>query len=113
MCLVRRRGGAQAARRAARELAVFARVDPALRKSITFDNDTAFAQHARDAGGSACRKDRRRDHFGYASITSDRVRLQFDPRCSASMAHFARTEGGHWEGDLIICKRTRPVLVPP
>jgi IS30 family transposase len=27
-------------------LAVFARVEPALRKSITFDNDTAFAQHA-------------------------------------------------------------------
>ena len=27
-------------------LAVFARIDPALRKSITFDNDTAFAQHA-------------------------------------------------------------------
>ena len=27
-------------------LAVFARLDPALRKSITFDNDTAFAQHA-------------------------------------------------------------------
>ena len=26
-------------------LAVFARVDPALRKSITFDNDTVFAQH--------------------------------------------------------------------
>jgi hypothetical protein len=24
-------------------LAVFARVEPALRKSITFDNDTAFA----------------------------------------------------------------------
>jgi IS30 family transposase len=23
----------------------------------------------------------------------------------------ARTEGGHWEGDLIICKRARPVLV--
>ena len=23
----------------------------------------------------------------------------------------ARTEGGHWEGDLLICKRTRPVLV--
>ena len=22
-----------------------------------------------------------------------------------------RTEGGHWEGDLIICKRTQPVLV--
>ncbi len=22
-----------------------------------------------------------------------------------------RTEGGHWEGDLMICKRTRPVLV--
>ena len=22
-----------------------------------------------------------------------------------------RTEGGHWEGDLIICKRTRPVLM--
>jgi IS30 family transposase len=27
-------------------LAVFARVEPGLRKSITFDNDTAFAQHA-------------------------------------------------------------------
>src|SRR5271166_1094720 len=27
-------------------LAVFARINPALRKSITFDNDTAFAQHA-------------------------------------------------------------------
>jgi IS30 family transposase len=26
-------------------LAVFGRIDPALRKSITFDNDTAFAQH--------------------------------------------------------------------
>jgi transposase, IS30 family len=26
-------------------LAVFARIDPALRKSITFDNDTVFAQH--------------------------------------------------------------------
>ena len=28
-------------------LAVFARIEPALRKSITLDNDTAFAQHAR------------------------------------------------------------------
>ena len=27
-------------------LAVFAPIQPALRKSITFDNDTAFAQHA-------------------------------------------------------------------
>ena len=27
-------------------LAVFARIEPTLRKSITFDNDTAFAQHA-------------------------------------------------------------------
>src|SRR5204863_5927558 len=26
-------------------LAIFARIKPALRKSITFDNDTAFAQH--------------------------------------------------------------------
>jgi IS30 family transposase len=26
-------------------LAVFARIEPALRKSITFDNDTAFARH--------------------------------------------------------------------
>ena len=25
----------------------------------------------------------------------------------------ARTEAGHWEGDLIICKRTRPVLISP
>ena len=28
-------------------LAVFARIEPTLRKSITFDNDTPFAQHAR------------------------------------------------------------------
>ena len=28
-------------------LAVFARIEPTLRRSITFDNDTAFAQHAR------------------------------------------------------------------
>ena len=28
-------------------LAVFARIKPTTRKSITFDNDTAFAQHAR------------------------------------------------------------------
>jgi IS30 family transposase len=27
-------------------LAVFAQVEPALRKSITFDDDNAFAQHA-------------------------------------------------------------------
>src|SRR3954466_16356856 len=27
-------------------LAVFGRIDPALRKSVTFDNDTAFAKHA-------------------------------------------------------------------
>ena len=27
-------------------LAVFGRIDPQLRRSITFDNDTAFAQHA-------------------------------------------------------------------
>src|SRR4051812_30115162 len=27
-------------------LAVFGRINPALRKSVTFDNDTAFAQHA-------------------------------------------------------------------
>src|SRR5271156_2488576 len=27
-------------------LAVFGRIDPLLRRSITFDNDTAFAQHA-------------------------------------------------------------------
>ena len=26
-------------------LAVFGRIDPQLRRSITFDNDTAFAQH--------------------------------------------------------------------
>jgi IS30 family transposase len=27
------------------------------------------------------------------------------------MVWFTEREGGHWEGDLIICKRTRPVLV--
>ena len=38
---------ANPASRSQRMLAVFARIEPALRKSITFDNDTAFAQHAR------------------------------------------------------------------
>jgi hypothetical protein len=31
-------------------LAVFARIEPALRKSITFDNDTAFAKSGTPAG---------------------------------------------------------------
>jgi transposase, IS30 family len=36
----------------------------------------------------------------------DRVSIHERPETVA-----ARTEAGHWEGDLIICKRTRPVLV--
>jgi transposase, IS30 family len=36
----------------------------------------------------------------------DRVSIHERPETIA-----ARTEAGHWEGDLIICKRTRPVLV--
>jgi hypothetical protein len=36
-------------------LAVFARVEPALRKSITFDNDTAFAQRSLYLEGDAHR----------------------------------------------------------
>ena len=36
----------------------------------------------------------------------DRVSIHERPK-----AIDARTEAGHWEGDLIICKRTRPVLV--
>ena len=44
--LAARLAGKTAAETIAVMLAVFARVEPALRKSITFDNDTAFAQHA-------------------------------------------------------------------
>jgi hypothetical protein len=44
--LAARLAGKAAAETISVMLAVFARVDPALRKSITFDNDTAFAQHA-------------------------------------------------------------------
>ena len=44
--LAARLAGKTAAETISVMLAVFARVDPALRKSITFDNDTAFAQHA-------------------------------------------------------------------
>ena len=44
--LVARLTGKTAAETISVMLAVFARINPALRKSITFDNDTAFAQHA-------------------------------------------------------------------
>jgi IS30 family transposase len=44
--LATRLAGKTAAETISVMLAVFARVEPALRKSITFDNDTAFAQHA-------------------------------------------------------------------
>jgi len=44
--LATRLAGKTAAETISVMLAVFARIEPALRKSITFDNDTAFAQHA-------------------------------------------------------------------
>ena len=40
------RAGKSAAETISAMLAVFGRIDPHLRRSITFDNDTAFAQHA-------------------------------------------------------------------
>jgi transposase, IS30 family len=43
--LAARLAGKTAAEAIAVMLAVFGRIDPALRKSITFDNDTVFAQH--------------------------------------------------------------------
>ena len=46
MTLAARLAGKTAAETISVMLAVFARIEPALRKSITFDNDTAFAQHA-------------------------------------------------------------------
>ena len=46
MTLAARLAGKTAAETISVILAVFARIEPALRKSITFDNDTAFAQHA-------------------------------------------------------------------
>ena len=47
MTLAARLVGKTAAETISVMLAVFARIEPTLRKSITFDNDTAFAQHAR------------------------------------------------------------------
>jgi transposase, IS30 family len=44
--LAMRLAGKTAAETISVMLAVFARIEPALRKSITFDNDTVFAQHA-------------------------------------------------------------------
>src|SRR3954469_5977353 len=44
--LATRLAGKTAAETISVMLAVFGRIDPALRKSVTFDNDTAFAQHA-------------------------------------------------------------------
>jgi IS30 family transposase len=44
--LAARLAGKTAAETISVMLAVFARIEPARRKSITFDNDTAFAQHA-------------------------------------------------------------------
>ncbi len=46
LTLAARLAGKTAAETISIMLAVFARIDPALRKSVTFDNDTAFAQHA-------------------------------------------------------------------
>ena len=45
MTLAARLAGKTAAEIISVMLAIFARIKPALRKSITFDNDTAFAQH--------------------------------------------------------------------
>ena len=42
----------------------------------------------------------------FARYIKDRVSIHERPKTVDG-----RTEGGHWEGDLIICKRTRPVLV--
>jgi len=44
--LAARLAGKTAAETISVMLAVFGRINPALRKSVTFDNDTAFAQHA-------------------------------------------------------------------
>ena len=44
--LAARLAGKTAAETISVMLTVFGRIDPALRKSVTFDNDTAFAQHA-------------------------------------------------------------------
>jgi hypothetical protein len=43
--LAARLTGKTAAETISAMLAVFGRIDPQLRRSITFDNDTAFAQH--------------------------------------------------------------------
>jgi transposase, IS30 family len=45
LTLAARLSGKTAAETISVMLAVFGRIDPALRKSITFDNDTAFARH--------------------------------------------------------------------
>ena len=54
------------------------------------------------------RHKRRRPRRSRASqdTIKDRVSIHERPKTVDG-----RTEGGHWEGDLIICKRTRPVLV--
>ena len=54
------------------------------------------------------RHNRRRPRRSRASqdTIKDRVSIHERPKTVDG-----RTEGGHWEGDLIICKRTRPVLV--
>ena len=44
--LATRLAGTTAAETISVMLAVFGRINPALRKSVTFDNDTAFAKHA-------------------------------------------------------------------
>ena len=46
LVLVARLSGKSAAETAAVMMAVFRRLDPRLRTSITFDNDTAFARHS-------------------------------------------------------------------
>src|ERR1700730_15918046 len=56
------------------------------------------------------------DNF-YARLGAGRWSVHLGAACSMSCTFAspknidARSEAGHWEGDLIICKRTRPVLV--
>ena len=45
------------------------------------------------------------------SRASQRVRQGVASPSTTARHVEARTEGGHWEDDLVICKRTRPVLV--